>query len=223
MIRAVVFDVDGTLVDSVDSHATSWQDSFRHFGHEFDYEDIRSQIGKGGDQLMPMFLSEEEIEAKGEQIEAYRSALVKEQFFPKITGFPRVRELMESLISRNIDIVLASSAKKDELKFYKKVADIADVVHKETTSDDADASKPEPDIFEAAIELLPGVAKNEIIVVGDTPYDAEAAGEAGLRTVGVLCGGFAEADLRKAGCVAIFLDPADLLKKLDQWVSGITA
>jgi phosphoglycolate phosphatase-like HAD superfamily hydrolase len=92
MIRAVVFDVDGTLVDSVDSHATSWQDSFRHFGHEFDYEDIRSQIGKGGDQLMPMFLSEEEIEAKGEQIEASRSALVKEHFSEdyRLSSRPRI-------------------------------------------------------------------------------------------------------------------------------------
>jgi phosphoglycolate phosphatase-like HAD superfamily hydrolase len=125
---------------------------------------------------------------------------------------------MEELISRNIDIVLASSAKKDELNFYKKVADIADIVHKETTSDDADASKPEPDIFEAAIKLLPGLARNEIIVVGDSPYDAEAAGKAGLHTVGVLCGGFAEADLRKAGCTAVFLDPAEMLEKLDQWL-----
>src|ERR1700712_1270455 len=193
MIKAVMFDVDGTLVDSVDSHATSWQDSFRHFGHEVDYEDIRSQIGKGGDQLMPVFLSEEEIEKHGKQIESYRSHLVRDQFFPKITGFARVRELMEALISRHVDIVLASSAKKDELAFYKKVSGIADIVHKETTSDDANASKPHPDIFEAALELLHGISKNEILVVGDSPYDAEAAGKAGLRTIGVLCGGFAEA------------------------------
>jgi HAD superfamily hydrolase (TIGR01549 family) len=218
MIKAVIFDVEGTLIDSVDSHATSWQDSFRRFGHEFDYEDIRSQIGKGGDQLMPVFLSEDEINRYGEQIEACRARIVKKQFFLKITGFHQVRELMEELISRNIDIVLASSAKKDELNFYKKVADIADIVHKETTSDDADASKPEPDIFEAAIKLLPGLARNEIIVVGDSPYDAEAAGKAGLHTVGVLCGGFAEADLRKAGCTAVFLDPAEMLEKLDQWL-----
>jgi HAD superfamily hydrolase (TIGR01509 family) len=223
MIKAVIFDVDGTLVDSVDSHAQSWQDSFRHFGYKLDYDDIRSQIGKGGDQLMPMFLSATEIATQGAEIEAYRSALVKERFFPKISAFPRVRHLMATLLSRHIDIVLASSAKKDELKFYKQVAAIADIVQKETTSDDAEASKPHPDIFEAAIALLPGVEKNEMIAIGDTPYDAEAAGKAGLRTIGVLCGGFAEADLRKAGCVAIFRDPADLLKRFDQWVSGITA
>jgi phosphoglycolate phosphatase-like HAD superfamily hydrolase len=208
MIKAVIF--DGTLIDSVDSHATSWQDSFRRFGHEFDYEDIRSQIGKGGDQLMQVFCPRTKLTDMGSR--SRRAGLFQDH---RLSSSP---ELMEELISRNIDIVLASSAKKDELNFYKKVADIADIVHKETTSDDADASKPEPDIFEAAIKLLPGLARNEIIVVGDSPYDAEAAGKAGLHTVGVLCGGFAEADLRKAGCTAVFLDPAEMLKKLDQWL-----
>ncbi len=220
MIKAVIFDVDGTLVDSVDSHAESWQEAFLHFGHSIDFEEIRSQIGKGGDQLMPVFLSEKEIEKQGKQIEALRAAIVKERFFPKITGFRRVRALMQRLISRHVDIVLASSAKKDELEFYKKVCSIQDIVHKETTSDDAEASKPHPDIFEAAIELLPGIDKDEIIVVGDSPFDAEAAGKAGLRCIGVLCGGFAEDVLRKAGCVAIFLDPSDLLENLDQWAPG---
>jgi phosphoglycolate phosphatase-like HAD superfamily hydrolase len=88
MIKAVIFDVDGTLVDSVDSHAMAWQDTLRHFGHEFDYDDILSQIGKGGDQLVPMFLSEEEIEAKGEQIEAYRSSLIKDSFSLRFPAFP---------------------------------------------------------------------------------------------------------------------------------------
>jgi HAD superfamily hydrolase (TIGR01549 family) len=220
LIRAVIFDVDGTLVDSVDSHATSWQDAFLCFGHAFDFEDIRSQIGKGGDQLMPIFLSEEEIKTQGKQIEAFRAAIVKERFFPKIMGFRRVRALMEELINRHVDIVLASSAKKDELDFYKQACSIEDIVHKGTTSDDAEASKPHPDIFEAAIKLLPGIDKNEIIVVGDSPYDAEAAGKAGLRCSGVLCGGFAEDILRKAGCIAIYLDPSDLLENLDQWAPG---
>lgn len=218
MIKAVIFDVDGTLVDSVDIHAASWQEAFRHFGHEFDYDRIRSQIGKGGDQLMPVFLSEDETAQRGEQIEAFRSALVKEKYFPKIQGFACVRELMEALIDRHIEIVLASSAKKDELGFYKQVCGIDDIVRKETSSDDAERSKPHPDIFEAALALLPSISKNDIVVVGDTPHDAEAARRAGLRTIGVLCGGFAEEDLRDAGCVAIFHDPADLLVTMDDWL-----
>src|ERR1700748_2300581 len=115
LIKAVIFDVDGTLVDSVDSHATSWQEAFRIFGHDFEFQELRGQIGKGGDQLMPVFLSEEEIENQGKQIEKFRAAIVKTRFFPKITGFPRVRALMEELIGRGTEIVLASSAKKEEL------------------------------------------------------------------------------------------------------------
>jgi phosphoglycolate phosphatase-like HAD superfamily hydrolase len=214
MIKAVIFDVDGTLVNSVDSHAHAWQDAFNAFGHDFAFDKIRSQIGKGGDQLMPVFLSHDEVEAQGPDIERFRTGILKERYFPGIRGFPKVRELFEKLIAGNIEIVLASSAKKDELQFYKQAAGIEDLVEKETSSDDADKSKPHPDIFEAALALLHGIDKTDILVVGDTPYDAEAAGKVGLRTVGVLCGGFAEEDLRAAGCVAIYRDAADLLERL---------
>ena len=107
-------------------------------------------------------------------------------------------------------MALASSAKEAELAFYKRVAGIEDLVDVEASADDAEKSKPHPDIFEAAVARL-RIASADLVVVGDTPYDAEAAVGAGLRTVGLLCGGFAEADLRKAGCIAIYRDPADLL------------
>ena len=213
-VKAVIFDVDGTLVDFVDSHAHAWEDAFREFGHNFPFEKIRSQIGKGGDQLMPVFLSEKEIGAFGNELEARRGVICASAI-SKIAGFPRVRELLERLRQDGIEIVLASSAKKDELGFYKRVAAIEDLVDKETSADDVEKSKPHPDIFEAALTLLQGIDRSEVIVIGDTPYDAEAAGKAGLRMVGVLCGGFAEDDLRKAGAIAIYADPAALLDKLD--------
>jgi HAD superfamily hydrolase (TIGR01509 family) len=215
MVNAVIFDVDGTLVDSVDYHARAWQEAFRQFGYDFEFDRVRSQIGKGGDQLMPVLLSEEDIEANGEKIDAYRANVLKNKFFPLIDGFPRVRELMEALISRGSDVVLASSAKKAELGFYKMKARIDDLIHKETSSDDAEKSKPHPDILAAALELIPGVSPMDIIAVGDTPYDAEAAAKVGIRTIGLLCGGFAEEDLLKAGCMAIYRNPADLLEQLD--------
>jgi beta-phosphoglucomutase-like phosphatase (HAD superfamily) len=114
-----MFGVDGTLVDTVNIHATCWQEAFRLNGHNFQFADIRSQIGKGGDQLMPVFLSPAEIERDGKQMEAFRASIIRNRFFPQITGFPRVCALMEELISRGTKIVLASSAKKDELEFYK--------------------------------------------------------------------------------------------------------
>ena len=216
MVKAVIFDVDGTLVDSVDLHAQAWQDAFRDIGHETAFGDIRSQIGKGGDQLMPVFLSEAEIAEKGEALQKHRSAILKERYLDKITPFPQVRALFERLIADGRKVALASSAKGPELEHYKQVAKIADLVDAETSSDDAERSKPHPDIFEAAIKRLPGLEPGDMIVVGDTPYDAEAATKAGLRTIGMLCGGFPEADLRRAGCIAIYRDPADLLAQYDR-------
>ncbi|HEX8720880.1 MAG TPA: HAD family hydrolase [Pyrinomonadaceae bacterium] len=215
MLKAVIFDIDGTLVDSVDLHARAWQEAFAHFGKHFDYERVRYQIGKGGDQLMPVFLSREELDEFGEELEEYRGDLFKREYMPRVKGFPGVRGLFERVRREGLRVALASSAKGDELKTYKKIADIEDLVEEETSSDDAERSKPHPDIFEAALERLGGVEPSEAVVVGDTPYDAEAAGKAGLRTVGLLCGGFPEEDLRAAGCVRVYRDAADLLARYD--------
>jgi HAD superfamily hydrolase (TIGR01549 family) len=211
MIKSVIFDVDGTLVDSVDLHARAWQEAFKRYGHDIPFDDVRSQIGKGGDQLMPVFLSDEELKRFGGELEEWRGGHFKKNYLPQVRGFPRVRELFERILSDGRRIVLASSAKGDELAAYKKAAHIEDLIEAETSSDDVEKSKPHPDIFEAALGKLGGVTPEEAVVVGDTPYDAHAAGKAGLRTVGLLCGGFPESDLRGAGCVAIFRDPADLL------------
>ena len=215
MLRAIIFDVDGTLVDSVDLHAKAWQDAFAAFGHDIPFAALRGQIGKGGDQLMPVFLSEAEIKEKGEAIDARRGEIVERECLPRIQGFPAVRALFEALRERGIKIALASSAKEDELTVYKRKADIEGLVAEQTSTDDAERSKPHGDIFQAALDRLPGLEPEQVLVVGDTPYDAEAAGKVGLRTVGVLCGGFPEADLRRAGCVAIYRDPADLLAQVD--------
>jgi HAD superfamily hydrolase (TIGR01509 family) len=211
MIKAVIFDIDGTLVDSVDLHAQAWKETFKHFGKDIPYEDVRHQIGKGGDQLMPVFFSKEELDKFGKEMEEYRGRLFKRDFLPKVRPFSRVRELFERIIHDGLRIALASSAKEEELKEYKRIAHIEDLVEEETSADDADKSKPHPDIFEAALERLGDIKPTEAIVVGDTPYDAQAAGKINLRTIGVLCGGFPAAELKAAGCIEIYKDPADLL------------
>lgn len=216
MLKAIIFDIDGTLVDSVDLHARAWQETFRHFEREVEFEKVRHQIGKGGDQLMPVFFSKAELERFGEEMEKYRGELFKREYLPQVRAFPQVRELFERVRSDGKRIALASSAKKDELKVYKELARITDLVEEETSADDAEKSKPHPDIFEAALSALGDVEADEAIVIGDTPYDAEAAGKIKLRTVGVLCGGFPEAELRAAGCSDIYRDPADLLARYEQ-------
>ncbi len=217
MIKAVIFDMDGTLLDSVDLHAQAWEEAFKHFGYNFPFDKIRSQIGKGGDQLLPVFLSEEEQKEKSKDLTEYRSQLFKDKYLSQVKPFPRVRELFEKVIEHRQKTALASSAKGDELKTFERIANIEDLLDAETSSADAKRSKPHPDIFEAALDRLGGdVQPDNVVVVGDSPHDAEAAGKLGLRTVGLLCGGFPEKDLREAGCIAIFQDPESLWKQYDE-------
>lgn len=215
MPKAVIFDVDGTLIDTVGLHARAWADTFRKYGVEVSVSAVRGQIGKGGDQLMPEFLDQDTIEKHGEEIEKFRADLFKRHYLPDARGFPHVRELFQRIRATGSKIALASSCKADELGGYMNLAGIADLVDAKTTSDDAERSKPFPDIFQAALTQLDGVESGEAVVVGDSPYDAEAAGKAGLRTVGLLSGGFAQDELREAGCIAIYQDPADLLRNFD--------
>lgn len=215
-VKAVIFDIDGTLIDSVDLHARSWVEAFAEFGHEVSFEQVRGQIGKGGDKLLPEFLSAHQIEADGKGLEERRAVIMKDRLVAQIKPFDDVRELFERLLRDGKAIALASSAKGDELQTYKRIARIENLPLVETSSDDADESKPAPDIFEAAMKCLGSISPEHVIAVGDTPYDAESAGKAGLRTVGVLCGGWPAEKLREAGCVEVYKDPADLLGKLSE-------
>lgn len=213
MIEAVIFDVDGTLVDTVDMHAEAWQRAFKEFGKNLEFQAVREQIGKGGDQLMPEFLTKEEMSDFSEKLEKRRTEIFDNEYLPKTKPFPKVRELVERIKKDGIKVVLASSATDEEVKFFKKVMNIADLLEAETTSDDAEESKPEPDIFEAALKKIGNPDASKCVVVGDTPYDAIAAGKINLRTIGVLSGGFPESSLTDAGCVEIYLNPADLLAR----------
>ena len=217
MIEAVIFDVDGTLVDSVDFHAEAWERAFTRHGHDIAFAALRAQIGKGGDQLMPSFLDEAELKKVGPKIEAEREAIFKADYLGRVRGFPGCGDLFRALRGRGVKIALASSSKAPELKRYKTAAGVEGLTDVETSADDAEKSKPHPDIFEAALKRL-GLPPDRVLVVGDTPYDADAARKAGIASVGVLCGGFAEADIRAGGARQVYRDPADLLARLDAWL-----
>ncbi len=219
MIEAFIFDVDGTLIDSNDFHARAWQKAFEKYGKNISFERIRPHIGKGADTLLPEFLTETEIEEFGDELADLRGKIFKKEYLNRVKPFPKVRELFRKIKDDGKRIALASSANEDEVEAYKKIADIEDLVEKSTSADDAEKSKPEPDIFEAALKLLGNPAFETVLVVGDTPYDAEAATKAKLKIVGVLCGDFPEKDLREKGCVNIYQDPADLLENYEKLVS----
>lgn len=214
--KAILFDVDGTLIDTVDLHAQAWVEALRHFGVETTFEDIRVQIGKGGDQLLQGLLPPGRLEREGETLQSFRSDLFERKYLPQARAFPGVRDLFERLRSAGLRVVLASSGKAEEVEAYKEIAGIADLVDDATSSDDAERSKPFPDIFQAAFDKLGLSDPVEALVVGDTPYDAEAARQAGLATIGVLCGGFPEEALRAAGCIAVYRDPRHLLEAFDR-------
>lgn len=215
MVENVIFDVDGTLVDSVDEHAEAWRRAFLHFGRDIPFAHVRSQIGKGADQLIPVFFNDEELERFGKDLEEYRGQLFVKEFLPKVRPLPRVRDLFQRLRAMGIHTALASSAKEDELKQYVNLCGIDGLFEAKTSKDEVEKSKPHPDIFDAAMTLLGRPDVRTTVVVGDTPYDALAANKLGLPTVGVLAGGFSPDDLRAAGCRTLVKDPAELLARLE--------
>jgi phosphoglycolate phosphatase-like HAD superfamily hydrolase len=215
MIKAILFDVDGTLIDSNDLHAAAWREAFLHFGIDLPHEAVRSQIGKGGDNLMPALLPPELVADKQEEIEAFRGDLFKRDYLPRVVPFARVRGLFERIASEHKKIVLASSANEDELRFHLGVIGAEDLVSATTSKDDVEHSKPDPDIFAAALAKA-GVDAAEAVVIGDSPFDMQAAAKLGIRTIGFRSGGFPDEVLRQAGAAELYDSPADLLARYDQ-------
>ncbi|HSI06917.1 MAG: HAD family hydrolase [Myxococcota bacterium] len=214
---SVIFDVDGTLVDSVDLHARAWQEAFDHFGKHVAFDAVRAQIGKGGDQLVPHFLSPRELSAIGDKLEKFRGEIFKRNYMPQVRAFPRTRELFERLVGDDVKVALASSAKPHELKHYIEVARIGDLIDAKTAAADVEKTKPDPEVVRVALERLGKPAPAKVRMVGDTPWDVEAAHAAGVACISVLCGGFPEADLKRAGSDGIFEGPADLIESYQRF------
>jgi len=217
--RAVLFDVDGTLVDTNDLHAAAWRGAFLNFGLDKPVEEIRWQVGKGGDNLIPA-LFPDLSEPQREEIEDFRGDLFKRDYLPRATPFPGVRDLFERLAGEDVRIVLASSSHSEEVAYYLSLIACADLVTATTSKDDVDKSKPCPDIFAAALAKVAPLGADDAAVVGDTPWDAKAAGKLGLRTIGFRSGGFPDEALAEAGACELYDGPGDLLERFDRSVFG---
>lgn len=210
-IKGVIFDIDGTLLDSNLAHAQAWEETFKEFGHEVPLEKIKRLIGMGGDKLLPEAVSLEKDSPQGKEMSERRTALFKEKFLPKLRPTPGARDLVSWLKSEGVKLVIATSANKDELDSLLKAANVAEFFEEKTTSSDAKNSKPDPDIIQAALKKLALPTEN-VVMIGDTPYDVEAATKAGVPTIGLLSGGWSAAELQNA--IATFDNPADMLHNL---------
>jgi HAD superfamily hydrolase (TIGR01509 family) len=169
-------------------------------------------MGKGGDKIIPAFLSSDEQRDHGEDLEEWRGNRFRTAYLPLVRPFSAVPELLHRLRDAGLQIAVASSAKKSDVDDYLDIARIAALVDVTTNADDAAESKPAPDIFEIVLKRL-NIEGADAVAIGDTPYDAEAAGKAEIATIGVLCGGFTESSLRQAGCEEIYPGPATLFAR----------
>lgn len=211
-IRGVILDIDGTLVASNDAHAHAWREALLEQGIDVPLGRIRKCIGMGGDKLLPEVSAIPEESPRGRTISRRRGEIFKEKFLPSLSPTPGARELLQAMKGRGLRLVVASSAKKDELDGLLKICDATDLVESATSSDDAERSKPDPDIVQVAVERLE-LPKQHTLMLGDTPYDVEAARRAAIGLIALRCGGWKDSDL--AGAIAIYDDPADLLKHYD--------
>ena len=212
MARAILLDLDGTLVDSNDAHASAWVEALRKHGHQVHFDSVRRLIGKGGDKLLPEVTGLDDESAEAAAIHEARLEIFLSRFLPHVRPFAQVRALLERLKQDGYRLAVATSAKSKELERLLERAGVADLTEAETTSDDAENSKPSPDIVQAALDKL-GLPARDALMLGDTPYDVEAAALAGVPLVGVRCGGWDDEGLR--GALAVYDDPADLLARYE--------
>ena len=214
-VKAILCDLDGTLVDSNALHAEAWRQTFEKFGIHVSFDQALHQIGKGGDNILPVFVPKEDLDRLSKPIKDYRKRLFEEKFLDKVKPFPGARELLLKMKAAGLRIAVSSSSDKTDLAKLKEIASITDLVEEETSSDDAERSKPEPDIFQATLDRL-AIDPREALALGDTPWDIEAAGKAGVATVAVTSGGWKEDELRQAGALEVYKDVAQLSQQFEE-------
>ena len=215
MPRGVIFDIDGTLVDSNRAHAESWAETLASFGHDVSADDVQPLIGMGGDKLLPELVGVDIESDEGKKYSEHRTKLFFREYLPGLRAFPQVRALAERFAADGLRMVTASSASEEELEKLLEVAGIGDLLTDTTSSDDAERSKPDPDIVHAAVGRI-ALPPAELVMLGDTPYDVEAALRAGVRIVAVRSGGWDDESL--AGATVIYDDVAHLFREYGESV-----
>ena len=207
-LTGVLLDIDGTLIDSNDANTRAWVEALLAHGIEINYMKLREGIGMGGDNFLPKIAHIESDSPEGKAVSETRSEIMKSKYFPTLQAFPQVKELLTRLHADGLKLVVATSAKSDEANILLKLTGAAELIDTIATTEDAENSKPDPDIIHAALKKS-GLSADAVVMLGDTPYDVEAAHKAGVATIGVRCGGWTAPELK--GALAVYTDPADLL------------
>lgn len=212
-VRALLIDVDGTLVDSNDQHAQAWYEAFQVLGYTTNYDVVRGLIGMGGDKLIPRCIGQREDSEAGKKLAELRTELFLTKHLAHVKPLPKARKLIERLMDEGLKLVIASSAAKAELEPLLEIADVQTLVRNQVSADDVGASKPSPDVIHRALEKI-DTPPRQVRLLGDTPYDVEAAALADVRTIAFRSGGFQDNQL--TGAVRVFEGPADLLKCIEK-------
>jgi HAD superfamily hydrolase (TIGR01509 family) len=213
MTNGVLFDLDGTLVDTPYLHTVSWWQALRQFGHDVGMAKIHRAIGMGGDRILDHLLGPERDHSDDDNIRAAHASLYAVYWF-RLRPTPGARELLQAVDDRGMRVVLASSASKPELEAMLRVLDADDFIDTATSADDAETSKPAPDIVRVALDRT-GLTPDEVVFVGDSVWDVYASGALAIPCLGLTCGGISAAELLEAGAVKVYEHPRALLESLD--------
>jgi HAD superfamily hydrolase (TIGR01549 family) len=213
-VKVALVDIDGTLLDSNHAHALAWVEVLRRHGHEQPYDKLRTAIGKGGDKVLGELVGIDDEGEEGQRISKERREIFAKEHLPSLQPTHGARALLERLQAENIRVVIATSAGGDELKGLLRQAGVEDLIDTAASSSDAEQSKPDPDIVTAALKKA-GVEATEAVMLGDTPYDIQAARAAGVGTIALRSGGWWD-DAALEGALAIYTDPAELLERFEQ-------
>lgn len=212
-VSGVILDVDGTLVDSNEAHVGAWLEAFKREGFDFSPEQIRPLIGMGGDNLVETLTKLNPDDPKSKALSEAWKEVFQQQYLQDVQPFPRALDLLQKMKDAGLRLVIATSAKGEILEGLLAKLDAEGLIEDTTNADEAERSKPEPDLIEAALSKL-GLEPREVAMLGDTPYDVQAASKAHVRTIALRCGGFSDDDL--VGAVEIYDNPADLLENFDK-------
>lgn len=216
-LQGVLLDIDGTLLDSNDAHAAAFTRAFAEHGIDIPFDHVRPLVGMGSDKLIPSLTGFEHDTRDGKAITERKKGIFEQRYLPQLKPTPGTRALLQRLLAEGLALVVATSAGGDEMKALIRQAGIEDLIHDATSSGDVESSKPDPDVIGAAIKKSK-LKPQQLVMIGDTPYDIEAASKAGVATIALRCGGWWNDDAL-AGAIAIFNDPSDLLKN---WTLAIT-